>query len=205
MIKNIVFDNGGVIVKYSAESYLDVFKFDKAKQRELDTLFVSDEWVKFAKGEITSEQFKQFALNTFPNYSDDVIKILDVDNLKIMIPVYAKTLEFIYDLKKKGYKIYLLSDINEDTITYLKSTILNFEELFDGLVYSCRVGMVKKDGKVFDYLLKTFNLRPTETLFLDDSLTNLARASEKSIVTYRFLDPDVDIDKIKSEHLNFMS
>lgn len=205
MIKNVVFDNGGVIVKYSAESYLDVFKFDKKKQRELDTLFVSDEWVKFAKGEITSEQFKKFALSCFPQWENDVLKILDVNNLKIMIPIYAKTLEFIYDLKKKGYKIYLLSDINEDTITYLKSAILNFEEPFDGLVYSCRVGMVKKDGKVFDYLLETFNLEPTETLFLDDSLTNLARAGERNIVTYRFLDPDVDIDKIKNEHLNFNS
>ena len=197
MIKNIVFDNGGVIVKYSAESYLDVFKFDKDKQKQLDTLFVSNEWVSFAKGEMTSEQFKQFALNKFPQYSSDVEKILDVENLKFMIPVYAKTLEFIFDLKKAGYKIYLLSDINEDTITYLNSAVLNFEEVFDGIVYSCRVGMVKKEGKVFDYLLNKFNLNASETLFLDDSVTNLTKASERNIVTYRFLDPDTDIDKIK--------
>ena len=197
MIKNIVFDNGGVIVKYSAESYLDVFKFDKDKQKQLDTLFVSNEWVSFAKGEMTSEQFKQFALNKFPQYSSDVEKILDVESLKFMIPVYAKTLEFIFDLKKAGYKIYLLSDINEDTITYLNTTIPNFEEMFDGIVYSCRVGMVKKEGRVFDYLLNEFNLIASETLFLDDSVTNLTKASERNIITFRFLDPDIDIDKIK--------
>ena len=203
MIKNVVFDNGGVIVKYSAESYLDVFKFDKSKQKQLDTLFVSNEWVSFAKGEITSEQFKQFALNKFPQYSSDVEKILDVENLKFMIPIYAKTLEFIFDLKKAGYKIYLLSDINEDTITYLNSAVLNFEEAFDGIVYSCRVGMVKKEGKVFDYLLNEFNLDASETLFLDDSVTNLTKARERNIVTYRFLDPDIDIDKIKKLYLDF--
>ncbi len=203
MIKNVVFDNGGVIVKYSAESYLDVFKFDKSKQKQLDTLFVSNEWVSFAKGEITSEQFKQFALNKFPQYSSDVEKILDVENLKLMIPIYAKTLEFIFDLKKAGYKIYLLSDINEDTITYLNSAVLNFEEAFDGIVYSCRVGMVKKEGKVFDYLLNEFNLDASETLFLDDSVTNLTKARERNIVTYRFLDPDIDIDKIKKLYLDF--
>ena len=201
MIKNVVFDNGGVIVKYSAESYLDVFNYDKQKQRELDTLFVSEEWVKFAKGEITSEDFKKFAVNKFPNYREDVLKILDVNNLKIMIPPYTQTLEFIKHLKQKGYKIFLLSDINEDTITYLNSEIENFEKLFDGIVYSCRVGMVKKDGQVFDYLLNTFNLEAEQTLFLDDSLTNLARANERKIVTYRFLDPEVDIDAIKQKYI----
>ena len=41
MIKNIVFDNGGVIVKYSAKTYLNYFKFKKAKKQELDKLFTS--------------------------------------------------------------------------------------------------------------------------------------------------------------------
>ena len=39
MIKNIVFDNGGVIVKYSEKTYLDYFCFEKEKQEKLDTLF----------------------------------------------------------------------------------------------------------------------------------------------------------------------
>lgn len=201
MIKNVVFDNGGVIVKYSAESYLDVFNFPKQKQQKLDTLFTSNEWVSFAKGEMTSEQFKDYACQVFPEWKEDVEKILDVNNLKIMIPPYPQTLEFILLLKQQGYKVYLLSDINEDTITYLNSEIENFEKLFDGIVYSCRVKMVKKEGKVFDYLLNTFNLNANETLFLDDSLTNLDRAQERGIVTYRFLDPETDIEKIKNTYL----
>lgn len=201
MIKNIIFDNGGVIVKYSAKTYLDYFNFDREKQEKLDTLFASDEWTKFAKGEWTSEDFKAFALGQFPEYYDDVVKILDVDNLKFMIPPYKETLEFMDRLKKSGHKIYLLTDINEDTITYMKSEIDNFENLFDGIVYSCRVGMVKKDGEVFNYILNKFNLNPLETLFLDDSVKNLEEATKRNIQTYRFLDPKTDISIIKDRFL----
>lgn len=199
MIKNIVFDNGGVIVKYSAETYLDYFKFTEDKQKDLDQLFVSNEWTSFAKGYISSDEFKLYATNRFPEYYDDVLKILDVNNLKYMIPPYIETLEFIKKLKSDGYNIYLLTDINEDTIQYLKEEIEDFEVLFDGIVYSCRVGMVKKEGKVFSYLLDTLNLNPEETLFLDDSIKNLEEAEKFNIKTYRFLDPKIDIPKI--EHL----
>ena len=197
MIKNIIFDNGGVIVKYSAETYLDYFDFPKEKQCELDKLFVSDEWVDFAKGHISSEEFKKYATNRFPEYYDDVLKILDAENLKYMIPPYMETLEFINRLKSKGYNIYLLTDINEDTIYYLKEEIEDFESIFKGIVYSCRVGMIKKEGKIFDYLLDRFNLNPEETLFLDDSLKNLEEAENFNIKTYRFLDPTKDIVEVE--------
>jgi putative hydrolase of the HAD superfamily len=196
MIKNIVFDNGGVIVKYSAETYLDYFKFTEDKQKDLDQLFASNEWTSFAKGDISSAEFKLYATNRFPEYYDDVLKILDVNNLKYMIPPYIETLEFIKKLKSNGYNIYLLTDINEDTIQYLKEEIEDFEVLFDGIVYSCRVGMVKKEGKVFSYLLDKFNLNPNETLFLDDSIKNLEEAEKFNIKTYRFLDPKIDIPNI---------
>ena len=197
MIKNIVFDNGGVIVKYSAETYLDYFGYSKEKQKVLDQLFVSDEWGVFAKGKMTSDEFKSYALDRFPEYRKEVLEILDVNNLKFMIPPYKETLGFIKDLKKSGYNVYLLSDINEDTIKYLNDEIAGFEKLFDGVVYSCRVGMVKKDGHVFKYLLDTYSLVPEETLFLDDSIRNLHEAQKYSIQTYRFFDPNEDIPQIK--------
>lgn len=198
MIKNVIFDNGGVIVKYSAHTYLDYYNFPKNKQKILDQLFTSEEWVIFAKGKITSDDFKEYAVKRFPEFKEDVLKILDVDALHYLIPPYQETLDFIHQLKNSGYKVFLLSDINEDTITYLKKEIPGFEDLFDGIVYSCRVGMVKKDGLVFKKLLDDFNLNPEETLFLDDSIFNLEQAQNYKINTYHFLDPAKDIYHVKS-------
>ena len=95
MIKNVVFDNGGVIVQYSAETYLNCFKFNKKIQTTLDSLFVSDEWTLFAKGLLTSSEFKDYAINKFPQYKEKIFKILNAENLKFMIPPYPETIEFI--------------------------------------------------------------------------------------------------------------
>lgn len=197
MIKNVVFDNGGVIVKYSFKTYLDYFKYPKKIQNKLNTLFLTDEWIEFAKGKITSAQFKEFALEKFKEYKKEVLEILDVKNLKFLIPPYTQTIEFIKLLKSDGYNVYLLTDINEDTIDYLNEEIENFESMFDGIVYSCRVGMVKKEGKVFKNLLDKYNLEPTETLFVDDSLNNLKEAKKYNILTYKFLEPEKDIKKLQ--------
>lgn len=197
MIKNIIFDNGGVIVKYSYETYLDYFKFDINVQNDLNTLFTTQAWGDLSKGLITHEDFFNICINKFPHYKEEITKILDKNNLIHLIPVYNETVEFIKELKSNNYKVFLLSDIVEDTIWYLNKYIDNFESLFDGLVYSCRVGMVKKEGKVFDYILDKYNLNPNETLFLDDSITNLNEASKKNILTYRFLNPSIDINRIK--------
>ena len=198
MIKNFVFDIGGVIVKYSSETYLDYFRFPTFVQKTLDQLFVSNEWVAFAKGEITGMDFRDYAISRFPKYKEEILKILDVKNLKFMIPPYKQTLDFIHYLKKLGLKVFLLSDINEDTIAYLNEEIDGFEKLFDGIMYSCRVGMVKKEGVIFDELLNTFKLNPEETLFLDDSERNLMEAGKYGIKTYKFLEPNEDIKKIKN-------
>ena len=108
MIKNIIFDNGGVIVNYSAPTYLDYYQFPADKQKTLDNLFISEEWTTFAKGQMTSNEFKDYATKRYPEYYDDVLRILDVNNLKYMIPPYPETLEFMRSLKDRGYKIWQL-------------------------------------------------------------------------------------------------
>ena len=86
---------------------MDYFDFPNEKQCELDKLFVSDEWTSFAKGLISSEEFKVYATHRFPEYYDDVLKILDVNNLKYMIPPYIETLEFIKKLNMEIFNFCL--------------------------------------------------------------------------------------------------
>ena len=201
MIKNIIFDNGGVIVKYSASTYLNYFNFDKKVEDDLNTLFSTDKWVELSKGIINDVEFLEYCISVFPHYKKEIEMMLSYDNIKYLLPVYNETLNFIDRLKLKGYKVYLLSDIIEDTIRYMNEVVPSFESLFDGIVYSCRVGMVKKEGMVFDYILKEYNLDPEETLFLDDSITNINEANKRCIVTYRIIDPIVDIPNIEKNIL----
>ena len=69
----------------------------------LNQLFTSNEWTEFAKGNLTSNEFFNFATSSFPQYKEDITKILDVNYLKFLIPPYKETLDFIVELKNKGY------------------------------------------------------------------------------------------------------
>lgn len=197
MIKNIIFDNGGVIVKYSDETYLDYFNFPKEEKEDLMKIFSTKEYVELSKGTITHQEFNDFAVKMFPQYYDDVLKMLDSSNYKYLIPVYSKTIDYIKDLRNRGYKTFLLTNILEDTIEYMIKEVDCFEQLFDGIVYSCRVGMTKRDDEIFTYILDKYNLKPEETLFLDDKISNLKRSEKFGIKTYQFLDPDKDIQMVE--------
>jgi HAD superfamily hydrolase (TIGR01509 family) len=52
----------------------------------------------------------------------------------------------------------------------------DFFALFDGMVVSGEIGMVKPDPAIYLHLLERFDLRAEETLFIDDSTINVAGA-----------------------------
>ena len=64
-------------------------------------------------------------------------------------------------------------------------------QLFDGVVVSGRVKMVKPDREIFDYLLRTYDLQSDDVLFIDDHEPNVAAARSYGIHAHRFTDPDL--------------
>jgi len=197
MIKNVIFDIGGVIVDYKRETYFNYFNFGDEKEKIIANIIFSSHWTELSKGHITPAQFISILQTKNPEYSKEIAMVMDKSYYKFMIPPFKETLDFIKELKKTDLKLYIISDIEELTIEYLNGEIDGFESLFDGIVYSCKVGMVKKDGDVFDYTLQKFNLNPIETLFIDDVDRNLEQASKRNINVFKFKGPQ-DILDIKA-------
>lgn len=61
--------------------------------------------------------------------------------------------------------------------------------MFDGIVISSRIQMVKPERQIYEYLLGLYQLESAETIFIDDMRENLAAASSLGIQTIRFVDP----------------
>ena len=70
--------------------------------------------------------------------------------------------------------------------------------LFDGLVFSAPVGMVKPTPEIFHYLLDKFHLRAEECTFIDDSELNVEGARNVGIKAILFQN---DVEKLKKEIL----
>ena len=199
MIKNVIFDIGGVIVKFKKETYLDPLGLDEATKNYLiDEILFTDDWFQLSIGKMTDEQFLSNVQKNHTDYFELTKSVFEIDTLKKLLPVYSQTIELIKKIKEKGYHLFIISDIEESNIRYIESEIPNLHELFEDVIYSCRVGLVKKHGEVFDLAINRFNVVPEESIFIDDTQINLDQASKRGINTFRFTDPDIHVAELES-------
>lgn len=86
----------------------------------------------------------------------------------------------ILNLKKKGYSIYLLSNINEYTFKSIYDSKLF--DIVDGYVLSYLEHQVKPYKSIYLTLLDRFKLKPNECLFIDDNKKNVETARDLGMI-----------------------
>ncbi|MBO7345831.1 MAG: HAD family phosphatase [Clostridia bacterium] len=181
MVKNIIFDIGNVILKFSRDFL--VSHFYKGEEVELlkDALF--RDWEKLDEDLLSLEEYKQNVLNRLPiRLHAPAIGVLD--NWEYFMRYTDGIIPLIQDLKNQGYNLYILSNMTYHFINRkYKFPIFDF---FDGIVFSAPIKMVKPNPEIYQYLLDKFSLNPTESLFIDDIKENLAGAARFGIKTFLF-------------------
>jgi epoxide hydrolase-like predicted phosphatase len=185
-IQAVIFDFGGVLVgmvndqprRHLAEqlgvslSHLDdlVFFSTSAQKASLGEIGVEMHWK--AVGEalgIKEEDMPQF-LQQYWSADDVNWELLDT----------------IRGLRPR-YKVGLLSNAWDD----LRKTMherWNIDGLFDELVISAEVGMVKPNPLIFHLVVDRLGVQPGEAVFIDDILTNVEAARREGLVAIQFLD-----------------
>lgn len=193
MIKNIIFDIGGVLLEYNPKIYLDKLNIEEEKRKNLNNIiFHNQKWRDCLNGHITNEELIKYLSNENPKYKHEIKEILGKDNLKYMLPPKRDMIEYYKELKQKGYKIYLCSNITEDTYNYIRD---NFEiiQISDGGVFSCFEHISKPNVEIYNKLIEKYNLNIGESIFIDDTKRNIISADEIGFKTILF----DDIEQIK--------
>ena len=94
------------------------------------------------------------------------------------------TVRLIKELKERGYKLYVLSNMSKEYIEFLRK--LSVFEYFDYEVVSCEVHLGKPNPEMYKYLLEHCGLNPSETIFIDDRHDNVEVAAELGIIPFHF-------------------
>ncbi len=111
---------------------------------------------------------------------EEIDSYLDLDREVVAI---------IKDLKSKGYKIALLSNGNEGFFERkIYVTFPEFKDLFDSIVISSAVGMVKPDPEMYLHALREIGSTAEETIFIDDSQPNVDAAQRLGIHSFCYTD-----------------
>ena len=182
MLKNIVFDLGGVVVHHNEEGFKqhlgDFFSFVFGATMAGVPQF----WLDFDNGLLTLEE-TAVEVAKFRNCEVDTAK-KNIERAVELQEEVLPTIELIEELKERGYKLYVLSNMSREFIDFLRKQ--RVYENFDGDVVSCEVGIVKPMPEIYDLLLERFDLDPAETIFIDDRKENVDAAAAKGIATFHF-------------------
>ena len=171
MIKNIIFDIGGVIaeeVNGRALTHLTV-----AGQEQISDLIYSKSpgFVEVLLGNESSADYSAKMIEKYPNLEREISFLFDPKNLPVTYPIKQETLDLLYKLHG-AYKIYFLSDIMDISYDYLENILQDF----DGGAYSFQEHLKKPNPVFFEVLLNRYHLDPTETIFFDDKEKNVVTA-----------------------------
>lgn len=189
MIKNIAFDFGGVIFDLDYEGAIAAFQemgLPDAAQR-LDRYHQRGIFEDLESGRIAAEDFIQ-ALQPL------CTKRLTMDAVRtawlgyVGAPVDEQKLAYIDQLRRRGYRTFLLSNTNPFVQSWAESDAFSASgrplgSYLEKCYTSYEVGIMKPDAGIFLHMLSDAGLRPEETLFLDDSPANIAAAEALGIQT----------------------
>lgn len=199
LIKNIIFDIGGVLFDYNPKTYLDKLGFDIEKQKELNNIiFKSPLFKECLNGNISMEELIYKITKNNMEYENEIFQILDSNNLHYMMPPINKILRYYNTLRSGGYNIYLLSNITLQTYEYIDSTTDVIKNA-NGGIYSCFEHVTKPNRKIFDILVDRYSLIPKECVYIDDSVRNIKVGNEvgfNSLLYENFKKLKVQIAKI---------
>ncbi|SDG62222.1 HAD family hydrolase [Psychroflexus sediminis] len=197
MIKTIIFDFGDVFLTLDKSATTKHLKKQGISELDSETLKINES---YEKGLISSNEFIQHYTEKFDGLSDEKFK--KAWN-SILIDFPLERLDFLKKLKtNKAYKIILLSNTNELHIDWVKEHVSVFEEFkscFDRFYLSHEINFRKPDKSIFEFVLKKNDLKPEETLFIDDTLEHILTAQQLGIHTWHLKAGQEEVSQLFSK------
>ena len=191
-IRNIIFDLGNVII--NIDPNLTLQKFREAGVVNFSDMYTimrqTDVFDRLDTGKITIPEFRQ-VVRDFSNL-DLTDELIDDAWCAMLLDFPEENVELLRKLSTEGYKLFLLSNTNELHINFYKKYMFKrfgcdlLEELFNRTYYSHEIGLRKPNSDVYEYVLKSENLDPSETLFIDDLEHNVIGARQTGIKAYHY-------------------
>ena len=199
MIKNIIFDLGNVILKLNWDNVLNKYSHNDDDRKILKkVIFESQEWLDLDEGIISKTEGINRMISNLPVHLHEAcLNIMNnwTDSLDHNIPM----LDFVEDIRRKGFKTYILSNAPLDIPVYLKEADL--EKYFDGKIISAEELIVKPDHKIYELILERYSLNASESIFIDDRKVNIEAAIECGLngIIYDYKDHDGFLNIIKNK------
>ena len=183
-IDTLIFDLGKVLVRYDFRKLLADLKYDeKTAQAVAEAMFLSPQWTEGDRGVKTEEEILQSFIENNPDYEQEIRQTFQ--EMGKTISLYSYTKDWIKYFKKRGYKLYILSNFSKPLYDRCQKE-LKFLELMDGGYMSWQIHCLKPEPEIFQKLITDFHIDPSRAVFLDDMMDNVAEARAQGLNAIHF-------------------
>ena len=213
MIKNLIFDLGGVIVPLNRIACLRAFD-EVVGYKDFGEVLSSYRQIgffeKFENGEISANKFRQIIrINASPikDGQKRVIKDSQIDYSlnRFLCDIPQDKIETLLFFKGE-YRMFLLCNTNPIGMAKVRELFKDkgykIEELFETLFLSYKMKCGKPGEKIFNDMAKKAKIDPRESLFIDDSPANIETANRLGYHTILFRPKEDDLYQVVTRKLS---
>ena len=185
MIRNIVFDIGGVLADFRLMEFLTEKGFDVPMiKRILKASVMSTYWGSFERGELTEEETLRGFASLDPENEGNLRTAFS--NIEGMLTMREYAIPLVKAMKEAGLHVYYLSNYSKKAYDECAGS-LEFMPYMDGGLVSFLAGRTKPDPEMYRMFLLKYGLRADECVFIDDTEENVevAKALGFSGIVFR--------------------
>ncbi|MFG6397337.1 MAG: HAD family phosphatase [Muribaculaceae bacterium] len=183
MLKNLLFDLGGVIVDIRRQNCVNAFLQLGFSDIEayLGEYGQKGPFLLLEEGRISPDEFRREVRRHIPSPVSD--SQIDRAFNAFITGISRERLQALRNLRAKGHRLYVISNTNPimwhgPIDEAFRQEGLTISDYFDGIVTSFNIGVCKPDPAIFRAVTDKFGIIPSETIFLDDSAENCRIGAE---------------------------
>jgi len=185
-VRNVIFDFGGVLVRWQPEAVIASFYTDDAlRERVREAVIRHPDWVDIDRGTLSEDTAIERFAARMQRPAAEMRELMR--HIKDSLTAMPDTVALLEELVQRGVPVYGLSNMSAPIFALLRSRYDHWDR-FRGIVISGEVGLVKPEPEIFHHITDCYSLIPAETVFIDDHLPNIESAGRLGFRTIHFAD-----------------
>jgi putative hydrolase of the HAD superfamily len=188
-VRNVIFDFGGVLVSWRPQEIIDSFYAEPHLREALRThAFNHDDWLDMDRGMLDEASVVRRCADRMARPQSELTALFD--HVRAALTPIEPTVKLLRELReRRGLKLYGLSNMSEAIFAHLDGRH-DFFKLFDGIVVSAAVKLLKPEPAIYEHLRDRFALEFAESVFIDDMARNVESARRVGLPAIQFESAD---------------
>ena len=181
----LVFDVGGVLIDWNPRHlYRKLFDGNEGAMERFLAEVCTPAWnARQDEGRSFGEAVAELSAR-FPEYCD-LIAAYHLRWEEMVPAAIGETIDLVRELKSAGTPLYALTNFSTEKFPLVRQRFDVFE-LFDGIVVSGEIGLIKPNPAIYRQLLDRYGLDASACIFIDDLPANVEAARSIGMRGIRF-------------------